>query len=170
MCFRFQRKGKLLHYTPHYPIGSTLMGVGAGAILHATPTPNPHTGSTPADPTHGMGETSQTHPNGMRMSQTSQTQTPSHRPPCGSSLRLCGFVNRTRRSRFFGAVCVCSVLRVAVSSVARIRRSKLPNRAPELVFRSPGAQFRSLLRLIRPTRPRLAARSRRKPHQRSGFA
>ena len=41
----------------------------------------------------------------------------SHRPPCGSSLRFCGFVNRTRRSRFFGAVCVCSVLRVAVSSV-----------------------------------------------------
>ena len=49
------------------------MGVGTGAILHATPTPNPHTGSTQADPTHGMGETSQTHPNGM--SQTSQTQT-----------------------------------------------------------------------------------------------
>ena len=39
------------------------------------------------------------------------------RSPCGSSLRFCGFVNRTRRSRFFGAVCVCSVLRVAVSSV-----------------------------------------------------
>ena len=60
-CPVFSKKRKLLHYTSHYPIGSTLMGVGAGAILHATPTPNPHTGSTQADPTHGMGETSQTH-------------------------------------------------------------------------------------------------------------
>ena len=69
----FREKETLALDTSHYPIGSTLMGVGAGAILHATPTPNPHTGSTQADPTHGMGETSQTHPNGM--SQTSQTQT-----------------------------------------------------------------------------------------------
>ena len=39
--------------------------------------------------------------------------TSSHRPPCGSSLRFCGFVNRTRRSRYSLLWCGLRLLRAA---------------------------------------------------------